>query len=154
MCLWWDSGPNQTSKHGQKKEQLIHPRQLFFCVLHLVADAFVRHLAGEKGQREDDPVLAHHNEEQRDQRGEAEGADDVEGVFGRGVVAPPGNGAGQPVRLGDVLAPAEQREAGQDWSHQTDETACDLDVGSFYPRSCEESCTYTAAPTGGAALVI
>lgn len=88
-------------------------------------------------------ALGHHNEEERDQREKAEGADDVEGIFGRGVVTPPGNGAGQPVRLGDVLAPAQQREAGPDYSHQPDETARYLDSGSFYPHSCEERVTLT-----------
>lgn len=78
-------------------------------MLQLVADAFVRYLAGEAAYGEDDPALGHHNEEERDQREEAEGADHVEGVFGRGVVTPPCDGAGQPVRFRGILAPAEQR---------------------------------------------
>lgn len=141
---------------GFRKEPLIHPTQLFFRALQPVADAFMRHLAGETGQREDDLALGHHNEEERDECEKAEGADDVEGVFGRGVETPPGDGAGQPVRFEDVLAPAEQREAGPDGSHQPDETARSLDVGSSYPLSCEEraTLTYTAAHCTGSATVI
>lgn len=104
----------------------------------------------------EDLALGHHNEEERDQHEKGEGADDVDGFFDRGVVAPPGDGAGQPVRFGDVFTPAEQREAGPDCSHQPDETACCLDVGSFYQHSCEKrvTLTYTTAPTGSVTLII
>lgn len=57
------------------------------------------------------------------------------------MVAPPGDRAGQPVRFRDVLAPAEQREAGPDRRYQPDATAHYPDVGSFHPHSCEESHT-------------
>lgn len=86
----------------------------------------------------DDLTLGHHNEEDRDQRETGEGANDVEGVLGRGVVTPPGDSAREPVRFGDILAPAEQREAGPDGSHQPDEATHYPDVGSFHPHSCEE----------------
>lgn len=99
-------------------------------------------MAGQTGHREDDLALGHHNEEEGDECDKTEGADDVEGVFGRGVEIPPGNGAGQPVRFGDVLTPADQREAGPDYSHQPDEPAYSLDSGSRYPHGCEDSHTY------------
>lgn len=117
-------------------------------MLQVVADAPCRQLVGETWHPGDDLVLGQHDEEDRDQREAGEGADDVEGVFGRGVVAPPGDRAGQPVRFGDVLAPAQQREAGPDRRHQPDATAHSPDVGFFHPHGCERRMTLTwaAAP--------
>lgn len=131
---WWAESATRT-----KGEQLIHHGQALFCVLQVVADAPCRQLVGETWHPGDDLTLGDHDEEDRDQRETGEGADDVEGVLGRGVVAPPGDRAGQPVRFGDVLAPAEQREAGPDRRHQPDARAHYPDVGSFHPHSCEES---------------
>lgn len=53
------------------------------------------------------------------------------------MVTPPGDGAGQPVRLRDVLTPAEQGEAGPQGGDQPDATAHYPDVGSLQPHSCK-----------------
>lgn len=125
----------------EKKEQLIHPSQPFFYAVHPVADASSGHLAGGTSYRADDLALGHHDDEEGDEREKAEGADDVDGVWDRGLVIPPANNAGQPGRFQDVLAPAQQREAGPDCSHQPDEAACFLHVGSFCPHSCKQRLT-------------
>lgn len=110
----------------------------------VVADALGGQRVGEAGHLVEDPALRHHDEEHGDQGEEGEGADDVEGVFGRGVVAPPGHGAGEAVRLGDVLAPAEQREAGPHGGHQPDGAAGDPDVCSLQPHTWKEDKTAQA----------
>ena len=104
----------------------------------VVADASHGQRVGEAGHLVEDPTLGHHDEEDRNQREAGEGADDVESVLGRGVVAPPRDGAGQAVRLGDVLAPAEQREAGPHGRHRPDGAARYSDVGPLEPNSCRE----------------
>lgn len=101
-------------------------------------DASCRQRVGEAGHLVEDLTLGHHDEQDRNQSEAGEGADDIEGVLRRGVVAPPGDGAGQTVGLGDVLAPAKQREAGPHRRHQPDDTAHQLDVGSFTPHSCKK----------------
>lgn len=95
----------------------------------VAADAFGAQRVGEARHLAQDLTLGDHNEENGKQREAGEGADDVEGVFGRGVVASPGDGAGQSVGLGDVLAPAKEREAGPHCGHQPDGAACQPDVG-------------------------
>lgn len=104
----------------------------------VVPDAPRGQHVGEVGHLVEDLTLGHGDEEDGEQREADEGADDVEGVLGGGVVAPPGDGAGQAVGLGDVLAPAEQREAGPHGGQQPDGAAHLADVGSFQPFSCGE----------------
>lgn len=104
----------------------------------VVADSSRGQRVGEARHLVDDLTLRHHDEQDRKQREAGEGADDVEGVLGRGVVTPPGDGAGQAVGLGDVLAPAEQGEAGPHGGHQPDGTAGDPDVRPLQPHSCKQ----------------
>lgn len=101
-------------------------------------DALRRQRIGEAGHLVEDLAVGHHDDQDGKQRKAHEGADDVEGVLGRGVVASPGDGAGQSVGLGGVLAPAEEREAGPHRRHQPDDAAHQPDVGGLQPRGCKK----------------
>lgn len=118
---------------------LAHHGEPLFGVFQVVADASGRQRVGEAGHLVEDPTLGHHDEEDGHHREAGEGADDVDGVLGRGVVSPPGDGAGQSVRLGDVLAPADQREAGPHGSHQPEGAARHLDVRALQPHAWEKN---------------
>lgn len=50
----------------------------------------------------------------------------------------PGDGTGQAVGLGDVLAPAEQGEGGPDGGDYPRGTAHQPDVGTIQPDCCKE----------------
>lgn len=54
------------------------------------------------------------------------------------MITPPGDSAGQPIRLRDVLTPAEQGEAGPHGSDQPDDAAGDPDVSVFQPHSWKD----------------
>lgn len=51
------------------------------------------------------------------------------------MIPPPGDGAGQPIRLRDVLAPAKQGKAGPNCRNQPDDTAKQPDISSFQPKT-------------------
>lgn len=123
----------QVCRYNVKTEA--HHGEPLLSAAQVVADAPSRQQVGEAGHLVEDPALRHHNEEGGNQREAGKGADDIEGILGGGVITLPGDCAGQSVRLGDVLAPAEQREAGPHCSNQPDSTAQEADVGSFQPHS-------------------
>lgn len=108
---------NPGERHKLSFLNFAHHGQSFLGVSQVVADASCRQEVRKARHLVDDLTLGHHDEEDRNQRKTGKGADDVESIFGRGVITLPGNGAGQSVRLRDVLAPAEQREAGPHGSH-------------------------------------
>lgn len=112
--------------------------ETFLRVAQVVSDPSGGQQVGEPRHLVDDLALRHHDEHDGNQREASEGADDVEGVLGRGVVAPPGDGAGQAVGLGDVGAPPKQGEAGPHGGHQPDAAARYADVSPLQPHRCRE----------------
>lgn len=119
-------GFNNSTYHGQS----------FFRVPQVVSDASGRQQVGKLRNLVENLTLRQHNEHDGNQGEASEGADDVEGVLGRGVVGPPGNGAGQSVGLGDVGAPSKQGKAGPQDGQQPDGATRYENVEPVQPHCC------------------